>query len=465
MPEDVRVLRLWDMLRRREGALGQRVVRGVIAVALRLFFRRVETSGAGRVPEGGPVIFVLNHPNGLIDAALVFAALPRRISFLAKSTLFGLPLVGRLLRAFETLPLYRRVDAPGDLTQNSRTFEACRRLLRRGRAVALFPEGVSHNAPGLLPLKTGAARIALGAVSINDETDATLDLKIVPVGLYYTSKTSFRGEALMRFGEPLEVRPVELDEAGEPPREAVRELSARVESALRGVTLNAESEEQLDVARKAERLLSSVYEGLNVRLPLAERFDFLRRLTSGIFGRLAAGGQELARRVLRHEEELRRIGLSPENLQLSRHSGWYVFRHFLLRVGLIVLFLPFSVLGALLHLPAYLLCTLLARLVPKHGVDEAGATVKILAAIVLMPLTWLVAAGLAFRWWGLTAAAVALPLAVACGYAALRSGEELYDMRGWFKALFLLFRRRKLFLRLLVEWRELRDELERVEGG
>jgi hypothetical protein len=178
------------------------------------------------------------------------------------------------------------------------------------------------------------------------------------------------------------------------------------------VTVNAESEEQLDVARKAERLLSSVYEGLNVRLPLAERFDFMRRLTSGIFGRLAAGGQELARRVLRHEEELRRIGLSPESLQLSRHSGWYVFRHFLLRVGLIVLFLPFSILGALLHLPAYLLCTLLARLFPKHGVDEAGATVKILAAIVLMPLTWLMAAGLAFKWLGLTAAAVALPLAV-----------------------------------------------------
>src|SRR5918992_5118397 len=118
MPGDVKVLRLVDMLRRREGTFAQRFVRAVISLALRLFFRRIETSRAALVPHGGALIFVLNHPNGLIDAALVFAALPRRISFLAKSTLFGLPFVGWLLRAVEALPLQRRVDEGADLSQN-----------------------------------------------------------------------------------------------------------------------------------------------------------------------------------------------------------------------------------------------------------------------------------------------------------------------------------------------------------
>src|SRR5215216_8208760 len=180
MPEGVRVLRLGDMVLRREGSFAQR---------------------------------------------LVFAALPRRISFLAKSTLFRIPVIGGLLRTVEALPLYRRADAGEDVSQNLRTFEACRRLLLRGRCVALFPEGLSHNAPKLQPVKTGAARIALGA--------AVPGLRIVPVGLYYTSKTSFRGEALLRFGGPLDVPSVEPDERGEPPREAVRDLSARIEAALR----------------------------------------------------------------------------------------------------------------------------------------------------------------------------------------------------------------------------------------
>src|SRR3712207_1758576 len=372
------------MILRRRGKLTQRLIHAVISVALRLFFRRIETSRAHLVPASGALIFVLNHPNGLIDPGLVFAALPRRISFLAKSTLFRMPVIGWLLRAIEALPLYRRADAGEDVSQNLRTFAECRKLLSRGRCIALFPEGFSHSAPKLQPLKTGAARIALGA--------AVEGLKVVPVGLYYTSKTSFRGEALLRFGEPLDVPAVEPDEGGEPPREAVRELSARIEEALLGVTLNVETEEQLDAARKAERLFSSVYEGLNVRLPLAERFDFLRGLSAQLFARLSAARslEDLRRRLLRHESELRRIGIAPENLSLSGHSRWYVLRHFLLRASVLLLLLPLTVVGALLHLPAYLVCALLARLFPRHGVDEIGPTVKILAAIVLMPLTWLV---------------------------------------------------------------------------
>src|SRR5215210_890478 len=327
MTEPVRVLRLRDMILRREGSAALRLLQAVFSVALRLFFRRIETSREALVPASGALVFVLNHPNGLIDPALVFTALPRRISFLAKSTLFPLPVVGWLLRTVEALPLYRRADPGEDVSQNLRTFEACRRLLLRGRCIALFPEGISHNSTKLMPVKTGAARIALGA--------AVPGLKIVPVGLYYTSKTSFRGEALLRFGEALDVPRIGMDEHGEPPREAVRELSARIEEALRGVTLNVESEEQLDAARKAERLFSSVYEGLNVRLPLAERFDFLRGLSAQLFARLSAakGLEDLRRRIVRHEAALERIGIAPENLSLSRHSRWYVLRHFLLRAS------------------------------------------------------------------------------------------------------------------------------------
>lgn len=457
MPSDSRVLRLSDMILRRRGRLTQRLVHALISVALRLFFRRIETSHAHLIPASGALIFVLNHPNGLIDPGLVFAALPRRISFLAKSTLFRMHVIGWLLRTVDALPLYRRADAGEDVSQNLRTFIECRKLLARGRCIALFPEGYSHNAPKLMPLKTGAARIALGA--------AVEGLKVVPVGLYYTSKTSFRGEALLRFGEPLDVPSVEPDEDGEPPREEVRRLSSRIEEALLGVTLNVETEEQLDAARKAERLFSSVYEGLNVKLPLAERFDFLRTLSTQLFARLTAakGFEELSRRIVRHESELRRIGIAPENLSLSRHSRWYVLRHFLLRVGALLVLLPLTVLGVALHLPAYLICVLLARLFPKHGVDEIAPTVRILAAILLMPLTWLVVAGLVFYNWRWEAALAVLPVSVVCGYVALRSLEELYDMRGWFKAVLLLVRRRKLFLRLLIERRALQDELVRQD--
>ncbi|MGH9900761.1 MAG: lysophospholipid acyltransferase family protein [Pyrinomonadaceae bacterium] len=472
MPENARVLRLFDMIARQKGTLVRRLIHALASIALRLFFRRIETSGVGRVPAAGPLVFVLNHPNGLIDPALVFCALPRRVSFLAKSTLFRLPVIGSLMRAVEALPLYRRIDAGEDTARNLRTFEACRDLLRRGRCIALFPEGVSHNSTQLLPVKTGAARIALGAISVKgragDSHGEPMPLIIMPVGLYYTSKTSFRSEALIRFGELMEVSPVALDETGEPPPETVQLLSQRIGAALRTVTLNTEDDAELEEVKKAQELFSSLYEGLDFRQSLTETFNLLRRLAEGL--RLVRAESpdrvdDLRRRIKRYEDELRSVGVTPDALSVSAHSRWYVFRHFVLRGALLALLLPWALAGAVVHLPAYLLSNVFARRFRTHGPDAIEPTVKILAAIVLMPLTWLAVAAASFALWGWRAGLLTFPAAVVAGYVALRVFEELYDMRGWFRAVVVLLRRRGLFLRLLLERRALHREIEELVGG
>src|SRR4029079_203090 len=83
------------------------------------------------------------------------------------------------------------------------------------------------------------------------------DLKIIPAGLYYTSKTRFRSDALLYFGNPIDVEPVTLEPDGSPPREAVRQLSSKIEKALRPVILDAQHEEELQTTARAERIFSS----------------------------------------------------------------------------------------------------------------------------------------------------------------------------------------------------------------
>src|ERR1041384_3822014 len=218
----------------------RRLIVSLVRLALRIYFQRIELTGLEHVPLDTPVIFVLNHPNALVDPAFLLYLAPRRVSFLAKSPLFRTPVLGYFVRAMECIPVYRQQDEGEDVTRNRETFAAARSLLARGGTIGICPEGVSHDEPRLRPIKTGAARIALAAVS----TGEVSDLKIVPAGLYYTSKTKFRSAVLLYFGKPLEVEPVELQE-GSIPRPAVRELSDKIEAALRDVILNAEQEEAL----------------------------------------------------------------------------------------------------------------------------------------------------------------------------------------------------------------------------
>jgi 1-acyl-sn-glycerol-3-phosphate acyltransferase len=82
----------------------RRIIVAILRFAMRIYFRRVEVVGIEHVPLKSPVIFVLNHPNALVDPAFLLSLAPRRVSFLAKSPLFRTPVLGYLIRAMDSLP-------------------------------------------------------------------------------------------------------------------------------------------------------------------------------------------------------------------------------------------------------------------------------------------------------------------------------------------------------------------------
>jgi glycerol-3-phosphate O-acyltransferase / dihydroxyacetone phosphate acyltransferase len=498
--DTIRVLRWWNMIFLGKGSFLRQLIHAAISIALRLFFRRIETTNVERVPPAEPIIFVLNHPNGLVDPALVFVSLPRRVSFLAKSTLFSIPVGGRVIRALEALPVYRRIDAGGDLSKNLETFRVCRRLLAQNRCIAIFPEGISHDETKLKPIKTGAARIALGALGVSssrfqvpgsesqfaspssqvsgpDEetsdyrlpTTDYVDLKIMAVGLFYTSKTAFRSEVLIRYGEIFEVEPVALDADGEPPKDAVDALTERIEKVLRNVTLNLESAAELDTVLKAEALFSSVYKNLLFKQTLTQSFRRLQNLAEK-YKLLGQHEPEKMRalneKITAYENDLKTSGVTAESLSVLQHPTWYVFRYLVLRLVLVILLAPLAIIGAFIHSPAFVFSNFIGQMFKTHGADAAGSTYKIVAAMVFMPLTWLTVALACFYFFGWQIALAAIPLTILCGYIALRSSETLIDMTVWLKSAWLLFRQRALFLRLLVERETLQKEIgEIIEKG
>ncbi len=433
----------------------RQIICAILKLALRVYFRHIEVSGLENVPADSPLIFVLNHQNALVDPVFPLCLAPRRVSFLAKAPLFRLPVIGYFVRALDSLPAYRRQDEGEDVSRNLETFAAARKLLARGGTIGIFPEGVSHDEPRLKALKTGAARIALGAVSSGE----ALDLQIVPVGLYYTEKTTFRSSALLHFGEPMPVARVALEPDGTPPRGAVRELSDRIKTALREVMLHAEQEDALSLIDRAERIFSAEEVG-DEKQRLSRTLELRQRFLEGYAFYRARAPQRIVSiesRIARFEQELKQAGVDPFDLSLPPTAAHTIVK----LVGQVVtctMLAPLALLGALVHYPAYYCGGYLAKHLARDEQDVVS-TFKIISAMLLFPLTWIAAASVLWLVAGWPVGLAALLLAPLCGYVAIRFFEELDGFVGSFLALALFVTRRRSFVRLLAERAAIRREI------
>lgn len=408
----------------------RRAIAAFLRFCMRVFYRRIELVGDERVPAEGAVIFAVNHPNGLVDPLFLICFAPRPVSFLAKAPLFGYPIIGWFVRVFDSIPVYRKQDNTSGT--NAETFARARQILGRGGSIAIFPEGTTHSDPQLRELKTGAARIALGA---NLES-----MTVVPTGIYYTAKHVFRSSALVVFGEPIQVASTGAEE---PPFDVVEELTARIDAGLDAVTLQADSHAALALIGDAEDIFTA-----DEDQPLEEEFDLRRRFIEAYhYLRLhdPARLTRLQSAITRFVAELRRIGVEVHDLA-PRFRAAMLFR--------LIVLLPIAIAGAIVHYPTYRLVGSLAKRF-ANGENEMIATMKILAALALYPLTYIAAATLAAWRFGWLPALITLAALPILGLIALRVFEDLDDVIGDARALF----RRRDARRLFAQRRVIREEM------
>ncbi|APU17170.1 MULTISPECIES: lysophospholipid acyltransferase family protein [Actinoalloteichus] len=218
--------------RREKGGIWVSFAASVFHPFSRMAGRR-SLEGRERIPATGGALLVFNHISEIdpvYDAALVHSS--RRVPrFMAKHSLWKVPVVGTLMRSTGQIPVYRGSG------EAQRSLDAALAALHEGKIVVIYPEGTVTRDPELWPMhsRTGVARLALeGGVpvipAVNWGTQHIFDYtkrRFRPIG---------RKPVRVRVGEPLDLtafqdRPRDtalLREVTETVMGSVRDLLAEV---------------------------------------------------------------------------------------------------------------------------------------------------------------------------------------------------------------------------------------------
>ena len=177
----------------------------------------VEVEGVDRLPEG-PVVLASNH-QGAYDILVLQSSLPLQFRWIAKKSLFSIPIVGWAM----TLAGYISIDRRRATLAYKSIERAAEKVKGEGVSVVIFPEGTRGTTGSLLPFKRGAFLLALKS-----------GVPVVPVSIKGSLDVLKRGSLLIRpapvrvvISVPIESVGVKEGELSERVREAVEQGLSR----------------------------------------------------------------------------------------------------------------------------------------------------------------------------------------------------------------------------------------------
>ena len=187
----------------KENKLLYKFLKLIYSTLLKILYRPTAI-GTEYIFEDGPIIFVGNHRHAF-DPVVVMAHTKRFVHFMAKESLFK-GFHGFLFEQIGLIKVYRSKNNP-------EAIEAAIELLKQGGVLGIFPEGTRNKTEEEL------LRFKHGAVAIAKEANAP----IVPFAIKGEYKL-FRKKLIIEFGNPVDIRDMEIEEANDYIRNEVLNL-------------------------------------------------------------------------------------------------------------------------------------------------------------------------------------------------------------------------------------------------
>jgi 1-acyl-sn-glycerol-3-phosphate acyltransferase len=168
----------------KDRSLAQRLVYDAFRVLARSFgvaAYGLRVVGREHWPADGGALVCANHQS-MFDPPLVGLTCPRRLNYLARDTLFRVPLLGPLIAFLDAIPIDREGGGLAGLKETLRRLKA-------GELVLIFPEGTRTRDGNVAPLKPGFISVARRSA-----------VPLIPVGIDGAYQAWPRTAALPRLG-------------------------------------------------------------------------------------------------------------------------------------------------------------------------------------------------------------------------------------------------------------------------
>lgn len=364
------------------------LVRKFAHKVIKRYYPRIQITGAERIPKTGPILFCANHPNSLVDPILIGIAARRPVSFMAKAPLFKTPLLGPIIKALGMVPAYRGRDDARQVKKNSASLALVAKGLKAGRAMGIFPEGVSSDKRQLGLVRSGAARIALEAFD-----NGVDDLIIIPLGINYDKKEQLGSKVWINVGQPLNLASW-IPENSQDNEERIapsddkrlrRKLTDELGAALKEVIVHVDNLDWDPLLTDLESIFKRTKHKPSVQVPALMRRKRIADAINYYYERDPATAEEIIGEVESYHRELRGAGLVIDDPILN-HSRFYAIFTFLWQFGVLVLwFLP-ALFGSMMNMVPFLITRKVAAKFQDDG-QKTIATWRLVCGIPIY-LIW-----------------------------------------------------------------------------
>lgn len=349
------------------GIIFGKVLRKFAHTLIKKYYPKIQFTGVDQIPSDGPILFCANHPNSLIDPVLIGITAKRPVSFMAKAPLFRTPILGPVMHALGMVPAYRGRDDSSQVKKNQKSLDRVIQGLQSGRAMGIFPEGVSTDLRQLGLVRGGAARIALGAFEGGVE-----DLVIIPLGINYERKERLGSKVWINVGEPIQLQSF-VDSTRSNEEKGItedkvlrRKLTQQIESNLKTAIVHLENAEWDPLLDDLETLVEHSKHKASLKIPKLMRRKRIADALNYFHREEEETGTEVIAQIKQYHQKVKSAGLLIDDPILQRSTPKTTFRIFWQLIHLVIWFIP-ALFGTLGNIVPFVITRAIAGKVQDEG--------------------------------------------------------------------------------------------------